>query len=591
MTAPSTSSGRRTLLAATALCLAHAPAAPAATLLPDALIEAVRAGAIPALPPLPATLPGPEALPTLQRLPGETGDDGALGRLPNPRALSNALASMTPRIDDRPLSMLAVGMLQLGTSHEIARSPSGFTTAPIPVNDTDTPGEAVFSSDIAFSRSLARIEDGAPQQLNDVTVAFDGSTVYGSDLARMAQIREAGTPFLKVDPATGGLHRVPVPLPGGGTALRAVAGDVRADENPLLEALHVLFVKEHNRLAGEIAARCPDCTDDQVFDAARYLVAKTQENILYDELLPVLLDTDPGDLGSVLTGNGIDPALVGQVDRALNSFTAGAGRLGHTQVADTILLATPDGPAREVPLADCFFDRACLGGASFDEILYGARVQRAEAVDVVVTDALRNALLPGFGLGPDRAADLFALNIQRGRDHGLPHYFALREILGLGSAPADAAEALALLPAEVFAAYGTDPMAVADFSLVEIDPLVGLFAEDRPSSRILGETGRVLWALQFLGLSQDHERSAADGLLAAMGAQEIGDGDPFGDYLAGVTMAGLLAAHTGIGAGVWGEAFRAPEVAPIPAPASLLLALSGLAALATAKHRRAARGA
>ena len=583
---------RVSILSASVLCLALAPAAQAATLLPDALFEAVRAGEIPALPPLPETLPGPEALPALQRLPGETGDDGALapGVRPNPRALSNAFATVPPRVDAQPLSTLAVAMLQLLTSHEIARSPTGTVAAPIPVNDADTPGETVFAGDIAFSRSLARADGaGVAQQLNDVTPAFDASSVYGSDLARMAEIRETGTPFLKVDPETGGLHRVEVPLPGGGTAMRVFAGDVRADENPALEALHVLFLKEHNRLAQEITTRCPECSDDAVFDAARYLVAKTQEKILYDELLPVLLDAIPGDLGAILSDNGIDPGLVGQVDRALNSFTAAAGRLGHSQVPDTIRLATPGGAARDVPLADCFFDRSCLGEATFEEILYGARIQSAEAADVVVTDALRNALLPGFGLGPDRAADLFALNIQRGRDHGVPDYFALREILGLGPAPTSAAEALALLPGYVFDAYGIDPHDVGDFSTVGIDLLVGIFAENRPASSLIGETGRALWALQFLGLSQAHERSATDHLLAALGATTSAFGlpeDPFTVWLDGVTMARLLAANTGIGEAEWTGSFRAAAIAPIPGPATALLALTGVLALAAARGRR-----
>lgn len=575
-----------TIPVTTAICLALAPGAQAVTVLPEALIEAVRQGNIPALPALPATPPGLSELPTLQRLPGESGNDAALtsGARPNPRALSNAFAATAPRKDDKPLSVLAVSMLQLIASHEAARSPEGSTSAPIPVNKTETPGETVFTSDIPFRRSLSRFEDGAPQQLNDVTIAFDASTVYGSDAARMASIREPGTPFLRVDPDTGGLHRSEVPLPGGGTALRPFAGDVRADENPVLEALHVLFVKEHNRIAREISTRCGDCSDDQIFGAARYLVAKTQEKIIYDELLPVLLDAKPGKLGRVLDESGTDPALVGQVNRALNSFTAAAGRLGHSQVPDTVRLETPGGLPREVPLRDCFFDRACLGGATFEEILYGARVQPAKAVDLDITDALRNALLPGFGLGPDRAADLFALNIQRGRDHGLPHYFEIREILGFGPAPADAAGALSLLPPEVFAAYGIDTAIAPDFSLVEIDLLVGLFAETRSSARLLGDTGRVLWALQFLGLSQDYEWTATDGLLAPFDApSDFGRGspeEPFTSYLGQVTMSGLFAANTTIGAVNWHNGFSAPAVAPIPVPGSLLLLLTGLAAVA-----------
>jgi hypothetical protein len=143
-------------------------------------------------------------LPTLQRRPGGIGDDAALtsGSRSNPRALSNALAAAPSRAAAHPLSALAVAMLKALGSQEIARSPTGLATATITVDGVETHGKAVFASDIAFRRSAPRIEDGVAQELNDVTVASDASTVYGRDAARRVQIREAGTTFLRVDPDT-----------------------------------------------------------------------------------------------------------------------------------------------------------------------------------------------------------------------------------------------------------------------------------------------------------------------------------------------------------------------------------------------------
>jgi hypothetical protein len=583
----------RCTLVALGIALASAPAATrASTVVSDALVDAVRMGQLPSLPPLPATLPPAEKLPTLQRLSDNAGDDSALtsGSRPNPRALSNTFATGALRQDNVPLSNLAIAMLQLLASHEIARSPTGPDRVPIRVNDTETPNEMVFDGDITFSRSLSRDENGRPQQLNDVTSPFDGSSVYGSDLARMDLLREPGTPYLRVDPATGGLPRVEVSLPGGGTAMRAIAGDGRADENPVLEATHVLFLHEHNRIAGEIEEHCDTCDADDIFEAARYLVAKTQEKIFYEELLPTFLNARPGELTHILVENGIDTTLVAQVDRALNSFTAAAGRSGHTQVPDTILLQTPQGAARSVPLRDCFFDSDCLGEATLEDVLYGASVQPAEAIDTIVTDALRDAQRPGFNGLPELRIDLFATNIHRGRDHGLPDYFTMREILGF-DAPETADDALALLPASVFTAYGVDLVEVTDFSQVEIDLLVGIFAEHRDPSRYMGETGRVLWALQFLGLSQEYERAGmADAMLASFGATPFSipemQGDPFAEYLEGVTMAGLLAANTSIAEGFWTESFTATP-APIPTPGSLSMIVAGLACLLMVRARRA----
>jgi hypothetical protein len=203
---------------------------------------------------------------------------------------------------------------------------------------------------------------------------------------------------------------------------------------------------------------------------------------------------------------------------------------------------------------------------------------------------LRDAQRPGFNGLPELRIDLFATNIHRGRDHGLPDYFTMREILGF-DAPETADDALALLPASVFTAYGVDLVEVTDFSQVEIDLLVGIFAEHRDPSRYMGETGRVLWALQFLGLSQEYEPAGmADAMLASFGATPFSipemQGDPFAEYLEGVTMAGLLAANTSIAEGFWTESFTATP-APIPTPGSLSMIVAGLACLLMVRARRA----
>jgi peroxidase len=341
---------------------------------------------------------------------------------------------------------------------------------------------------------------------------------------------------------------------------------VRADENPVLLAVHTLYHREHNRLAGEISAACDAarlaCTDEDIFQGARQLVVAGQQKVLYEELLPELLGrgvTGVADLAALVP----DPGLIGSAPGAINEFTAAAGRIGHSQVPDTILLAEPGGPMREVALARCFFDPACLGGASIEAVLLGAVLQPAEAVDPFVVDSLRNAQRPGFGA--DILIDLLMTNILRGRDHGLPDYLATRAALGLADLPPGA-----LLPVEILAAYD-DPDGAG------IDLLVGILGEVRPPDAHLGETGAALWALQFLGLADDPAFYTAPGQSPLVR-----------DWAEQSSIGGLIAANTGLGheafvaanavrgSGFWSAAGPAPAVIPLPPAAALLLAALGL---------------
>ncbi|TVQ55050.1 MAG: hypothetical protein EA355_10710, partial [Rhodobacteraceae bacterium] len=200
---------------------------------------------------------------------------------------------------------------------------------------------------------------------------------------------------------------------------------------PPLLAVHELFHREHNRLAGEIAAACAaggrDRSDEDMFQGARRLVVATRWKTRYEDLLPALLGRGverAADLVALVP----DPAPIGRAGRAINGFTAAAGRIGHSQVPDVVLLAEPGRASRAVPLSARFFDPGCLGGASLDAIRYGATILSAEAVDPVLVDSLRDALRPGFDA--TFLIDLLAANIQRGRDHGLPDCMTMRAALG-----------------------------------------------------------------------------------------------------------------------------------------------------------------
>lgn len=127
--------------------------------------------------------------------------------------------------------------------------------------------------------------------MNQITHFIDASNVYGSDDVRAAALRtNDGTGRLLV--SAGDL--LPFNSPGlpnaGGTGPELfLAGDVRANEQVGLTAMHALFVREHNRLAAEIAGSSPELTGEEIYQEARRFVGALMQSITYNEFLPALL--------------------------------------------------------------------------------------------------------------------------------------------------------------------------------------------------------------------------------------------------------------------------------------------------------------
>src|SRR5262245_17837089 len=135
----------------------------------------------------------------------------------------------------------------------------------IPVEDPDDP---LGPNPIPFDRSEFDPTTGTPdpvpgtsrlnrrEVINAVTSYIDASMVYGSDPVRAAVLRTFSDGKLKTS-ADGKLlplntAGLPNPDPFHLGDRLFLAGDVRANEQVGLTAVHTLFVREHNRLATRI---------------------------------------------------------------------------------------------------------------------------------------------------------------------------------------------------------------------------------------------------------------------------------------------------------------------------------------------------
>jgi hypothetical protein len=330
---------------------------------------------------------------------------------------------------------------------------------------------------------------------NFITSFIDGSLVYGSDAERAAALRvNDGSGKLKTSdgdllPQNNATYFPEGPLENenagpfdGGDLF--VAGDVRASENPALIALHTLFVREHNRKAEELAAAHPDWEGEEIFQASRRWVSGLIQHITYHEFLPMLLGE-----GSIPAYSGYDPS----VDPRLSGlFSAAAYRLGHTIVSPEFLLLDENGdPLPDGPLAlrDSFFNPQPILVHGIEPILRGLAVQPAQQLDTKVIDDLRNFLFGPPGAG---GLDLVSLNLQRGRDMGLPSYNQARIDMELTPA-ADFADITSdvQLQGVLQAVYG---------NVDNVDVWVGGLAEDHVDGAMLGELFWTIVRDQFLRL-------------------------------------------------------------------------------------------
>jgi len=85
-----------------------------------------------------------------------------------------------------------------------------------------------------------------------------------------------------------------MPLTNGSGACQSgdtcyVAGDVRANAQPHLTAMHTLWVREHNRLADRLSAVNRHWDDERTFQETRKIVTAAIQHITYAEWLPALL--------------------------------------------------------------------------------------------------------------------------------------------------------------------------------------------------------------------------------------------------------------------------------------------------------------
>lgn len=199
-----------------------------------------------------------------------------------------------------------------------------------------------------------------------------------------------------------------------------LCGDIRCNENLALTTMHILWTREHNRIAAELKRINSFWSDSRLFEESRKIVIATIQHITYNEFLPLLYD--------VPTYSGYKKDEDASI---ANVFANAAYRFGHSMVPNSFPQVdvnfnqvTPN-----LPLRSAFFDNRPIFSDGISRTLLGLLSNESEAVDARFAFTLvRKLFIP---LGEAGLEDLSSINIQRGRDHGLPPYTKWREFCGL----------------------------------------------------------------------------------------------------------------------------------------------------------------
>jgi len=317
----------------------------------------------------------------------------------------------------------------------------------IPINDAFYKGKKTCMN---FARSETApdmdCQPGPLQQVNQISHWLDGSNIYGSSREEARKLRKYRGGLLKTTKAGSGNGEL-LPrdkekesgpgCPGGRTDRCFLAGDDRVNEQPTLAVMHTLFLREHNRVARKLSQINPRWNDEKLYLESRRIVTAEWQHVVYNEWLPIMLGQQ------YMTRYGIYPLTDGFSDsyrsdfdpRITNAFAAAAFRVGHTLIPGVIEAYNRRGQkTKSQKMKRSFGDMDLLQQSNnVEKLLRGMIRQPAEKADSNFVDDVKNHLFvqeqsDQIGL------DLMAINIQRGRDHGIPGYVEYRRICQVGKA-------------------------------------------------------------------------------------------------------------------------------------------------------------
>ena len=165
------------------------------------------------------------------------------------------------------------------------------------------------------------------------------------------------------------------------------------NEQSELTALHVLLVREHNRLAEELSLLNPHWSDETLFQEARRIVGAELQHITYSELLPVILGQ------TIMDKYGLEPESTGyftgydiNINAGIaNSVAAAALRFVTSLIPKKVGLFRNGRKISEQKMSNSFYAPFDLYGSNgLDQIIEGLAKTLSQSEDASINDIMTN---------------------------------------------------------------------------------------------------------------------------------------------------------------------------------------------------------
>ncbi|KAG8178616.1 hypothetical protein JTE90_014207 [Oedothorax gibbosus] len=201
--------------------------------------------------------------------------------------------------------------------------------------------------------------------------------------------------------------------------------DPRVNVHPALTCMHILFSREHNSLSRGLKKINPGWDNERLYQEARRIVGALVQIITYKEYIPLIIgpyyfreyDLHVRRFSRTSYDPDVRPGIY-------NEFNSAAFRFGHSMI-HSFFQEVADNSKNSTGfwLKDGFLFPFGLFSGQLDGLVAGLFKSLPERVDRhIVRDVTQHLYQTR---GSNSGLDLTSININRGRDHGIPGYTSL----------------------------------------------------------------------------------------------------------------------------------------------------------------------